>query len=198
MLIKFISIIILVFCSILNAQNIDELARIPSEYKEREIRIYKDRGITNSGFVYRIYEDKNKWNAEIIQWFLPKQISSDEFERVNPVKRNLVSKENLEKVFINLEALNIGFLPMEDAFEYKKEKNEVIWDEDNKQFVIQTSKTAILDGTSYSVVYQSFKNYNEFTYSNPERYLEKFPDIDELHSFQEILKYIRVKFNLDF
>ena len=69
---------------IANSQNIDSLAKIPSELKESEIRIYKDRGTTNSGHVFRIYKEDKIWKAELIQWFLPKEISKDEFERIKP------------------------------------------------------------------------------------------------------------------
>ena len=99
---------------------------------------------------------------------------------------------------MNLQALNIGLLPMEDVFEYKKEKKAVVWDDEENQFLIQTSKISMLDGFSYSVIYHSGEKYNEFTYNNPESYLERFPHIDELNTFVEILKYIRKEFHIDF
>ena len=75
-------ILFLFFAIFLQAQNVDNLANNTSELKETEIRIYKDRGITNSGNVFRIYKENNIWKAELIQWFLPKEISKDEFEKI--------------------------------------------------------------------------------------------------------------------
>lgn len=107
----------------LQAQNIDNLANIPPELKETEIRIYKDRGITNSGFVFRIYKENNNWKSELIQWFLPKEISKDEFEKIPPRLSLLKSQKSLEEIFVNIEARNIKYLPKEEVFQYKKSKN---------------------------------------------------------------------------
>ncbi len=186
------------FSFLLNAQDMNKLAGLTSKYTNQEIRIYKDRGTTNSGNVFRIFKENKVWKAEIIQWFMPILISPDEFNTVAPRKTDLSYDKNLEVIFMNLEALNIGFLPIEDAFKYKTEKKSVIWDDDEQQYLQQTSNIAILDGTGYSVIYQSGENHNEFNYSNPESYLKHFPEIDELNSFAEILKYIRKEFKIDF
>ena len=99
---------------------------------------------------------------------------------------------------MNLEALNIGFLPKEEIFQYKKEKKSVIWDEDEKDYALSTIKSIVLDGHGYSVMYKSGKNQNEFKYSNSESYLKKYPEIEELKNFVEILNYIQKEFNIDF
>ena len=198
MIIKFSFLFIFIFSFFLNAQDFDKLAGLPNEYFEKEIRIYKDRGITNSGTIFRIYNENNLWKAEKIQWFLPNEMSSDEFEIIPPTKINLSSHKNLEQIFLNLEALNIGFLPKENRFDYKKEKKSVIWNEDEKEYALQSSVLHILDGNGYSVNYRSYLKSNNFNYSNPESYLKKFPEIDELNSFVEILNYIRKEFNIDF
>lgn len=195
---KFSFLFVIINSFILNAQNLDKLTGLSDNYLKKEIRIYKDRGITNSGVVFRVYKNSKQWNAETIQWFLPKEISSNEIQIISPITKNISADKNIELIFMTLEALNIGQLPMEDAFEYKKEKKSIIWDEDEKGFVMQTSKISILDGNSYSVIYKAGQYYNEFTYNNPESYLQKFPEIDELKSFQKILEYIREQFNLNF
>lgn len=195
---KFSFLFVIINSFILNAQNLDKLTGLSDNYLKKEIRIYKDRGITNSGVVFRVYKNRKQWNAETIQWFLPKEISSNEIQIISPITKNISADKNIELIFMTLEALNIGQLPMEDAFEYKKEKKSIIWDEDEKGFVMQTSKISILDGNSYSVIYKAGQYYNEFTYNNPESYLQKFPEIDELKSFQKILEYIREQFNLNF
>lgn len=185
--------------SFLKSQDINQLANIPSELQETEIRIYKDRGIYNSGNVFRIYKDDKIWKAELIQWFLPKEISKDEFELIKPKITILKPQKSLEELFLNLRALNIEFLPKEEYFQYKKTSNKkVVFDEDEKAFLIHQELTSVLDGTGYLVKYQSGKNRNEFTYNNPESYLKHFPEINELKDFVDILKYIRKEFNIEF
>lgn len=184
--------------AILKSQNIDSLANIASELKETEIRIYKDRGITNSGHIFRIYKEDKIWKVELIQWFLPKEISRDEIEWIKPKLTALKSEKSLEEVFVNVESRNIKFLPKEETFQYKKEKSKVIYDEDEKAFVVYKKVVEILDGTGYLVKYQHFKQKNEFNYSNPESYLKHYPEIDELNYFVNILKYIRKEFNIEF
>ena len=193
-----LKILFLFFAIFLQAQNVDNLANILPELKETEIRIYKDRGITNSGFVFRIYKENNNWKSELIQWFLLKEISKDEFEKIPPRLSLLKSQKSLEEIFVNIEARNIKYLPKEENFQYKKSKNEVIYDEDEKAFLVQSKVISVLDGTGYLVKYKSGNQYNEFDYSNPEAFLKTYPEIDELKSFVDILNYIRKEFDINF
>lgn len=183
----------------LKSQNVDSLANIPSELRETEIRIYKDRGITNSGHIFRIYKEDKIWKAELIQWFLPKEISRDKFEWIKPKLTVLKSEKSLEELFLNIKARNIGFLPKEEYFQYKKDESRVIYDEEEKDWAFETKKAImVLDGTGYLVKYQHGKQQNEFDYSNPESYLKHYPEINELNYFVDILKYIRKEFNIEF
>jgi hypothetical protein len=182
----------------LKSQKLRKLINIPDNIgNKKEIRIYKGNGITNSGKVFRIYlNENNVWNAELIQWYFPKKISNDEFELISPVVTKLKSEVSLEQIFVKLEALNIGFLPKEELFQYKKTKKEVVFDEDEKDYVLVTKKMSILDGDDFLVKYKSGKRENEFHYFNPKAYLEKFPGIDEYESFIKILKYVEDNFNI--
>ena len=183
----------------LKSQNVDSLAKISSELKESEIRIYKDRGITNSGDVFRIYNDNKVWKAELIRWFLPKEISNDEFESSSPKLTVLKSEKPLEEVFVNFQIRNINFLPEEESFQYKKTNGKkVVYDKNEKAFVIQQKLMEVSDGTGYIVKYKSGKQQNEFSYNNPESYLKEYPEINELKDFVDILNYIRKEFNIEF
>ena len=184
--------------AILKSQNIDSLANIPSDLKETEIRIYKDRGIYNSGNVFRIYKENKILKANLIQWFLPKQISRDELEWIKPKITILKSEKSLEEIFANIEARNIKYLPEEETFKYKKSSKKVLYDEDEKVFQVTTTLMSVVDGTGYKVKYQSGKQQNEFDYDNPETYLKEYPQINELQDFVDILKYIRKEFNIEF
>ncbi|WP_312765345.1 hypothetical protein [Epilithonimonas sp.] len=74
--------------------------------KETEIRIYKDRGIYNSGNVFRIYKEDKIWKSELIQCFLPKELSKDKFELIKPKITILKPQKSIEELFLNLRALN--------------------------------------------------------------------------------------------
>ncbi|MCE3076959.1 hypothetical protein [Chryseobacterium gwangjuense] len=164
---------------------------------EKEIRIYRGNGISNNGKVFRIYLSENrKWNAELIQWFLPKKINEDEFQIISPIVTKLESKIPLEQVFLNLEALNIEYLPKEELFQYKKSTNKVVFDEDEKEYVIMSTEKSVLDGVDFLVKYQSDTRKNEFHYSNPQSYLNNYPGIDEYEGFVKILKYVEDNFNI--
>ncbi|WP_315053566.1 hypothetical protein [Chryseobacterium indoltheticum] len=193
-----LQILLILIISFFKGQNIDTLANIPVEIEsETEVRIYVGNGITNSGKVFRIYLNGNKkWNAELIQWFFPKKISNDEFKTIPPVVTKLKSKLPLRQIFLNIEALNIEYLPKEEFFQYKKSKNKVVFDEDEKDYFVMSQKTSVLDGVDFLVKYKSIKKENEFNYSNPQSYLEKYPGIDEYESFIKILKYVENNFNI--
>lgn len=74
---KFIFQIFLISIS-MNAQqerSADFYAHIPEKIENaQEIRIYKDRGIINSGSIFRIYNVNSRWKAELIQWFYQRKL----------------------------------------------------------------------------------------------------------------------------
>jgi hypothetical protein len=61
---------------------------------------------------------------------------------------------------------------------------------------LQISKPIILDGVTFMINFSSPKMKNQIVYDNPESYLNLFPNVDELISFQEILEIARTEFNL--
>jgi len=195
----FVIIFLLFLIGNLKGQSADKLANLSLKIDNvSEIRIYKDRGIKNSGFVFRIYNENKDWKSELIQWFLPKQLGNDEFENINPIVTILGSKKSLSEIFRNIEAKNIKYLPKEETFEYKKSTNKVVFDDEEKELLISNQKSSIIDGTGYSVKYKSYNQENEFKYNNPESYLEIYPEINELNYFVDILNYIRKEFNIKF
>ncbi|QBO58003.1 hypothetical protein [Chryseobacterium salivictor] len=174
----------------------DYWAKIPEKIQnEKEIRIYKDYSITNGGKVFLIYLQDNKWNAELIDWNFPSEFGTHEFQTIEP----RITKLKADEInFMNFEIRNIEFLPNENTFQYKKEKREIVYDEDLKENVISTSKMMVMDGVSYRVIYKNGKLQNSFNYSNPKSYLKDFPEINELKSFFEILNYIETEFKIKF
>ncbi|WP_300672315.1 hypothetical protein [Soonwooa sp.] len=196
---KLIFLFAFLFASILGfGQDFEEYSQLPKSLDYPiEVRIYKSRGITNSGQVFRMYFDSKVWKSEMIRWFLPKNGSQSGSAKV-PIHEPLVSKDGEERLILGLQALNIAYLPIESAFEYKKSKNTVVWSEDDKAWLIEKSIASVVDGNTYTVWYKSGKQTNKFTYSNPESFLKIYPNINELTSFVEILKFIREQYAIDF
>ena len=90
---KLVLLFLVLFSSSIIAQDIDKLANLPDKYYDQEIRIYRDRGITNSGSIFRIYNTQNGWKAEKIQWFLLKEISPEVFKSIPSVKTDYPLKK---------------------------------------------------------------------------------------------------------
>ncbi|MDN3605326.1 hypothetical protein [Kaistella yonginensis] len=190
-------IFFILFALICNAQKgADFCAKIPEKIQnEKEIRIYKIYSILNGGEIFRIYFQNKKWNAELISWNFPSEYGAHEFKIIEPRITKLKADET---DFMNFQIRNIQYLPDEKSFQYKKEKSEIIFDEDIKENAILTAKIMVMDGTVYDVKYKNGNFINNFMYSNPKSYLEKFPEIDELKSFVEILNYIETQFKIKF
>ncbi|MEM6685035.1 MAG: hypothetical protein AAF617_04485 [Bacteroidota bacterium] len=70
-------------------------------------------------------------------------------------------------------------------------KVEVIYEHNSTQ-------TSVLDGQSYLIkVYsKALKKQHTFQFSNPERYVKLYPELDELMYINEILKIIKSEFNI--
>lgn len=63
-------------------------------------------------------------------------------------------------------------------------------------YFIEGKPASIVDGYSYYIQVKYDKDFNEIHYSNPERYLELYPTIDELISVNEFLDIIKKSFNI--
>ncbi|MFP3834943.1 hypothetical protein [Chryseobacterium sp. SIMBA_028] len=184
--------------SVLKGQDVNKLAGLPINIEnKKEIIIYQGSKMTIGGKIFRIYQGKGEnWNAELIQWFSPYYISKDEF-RITPAKvTQLKSKDILEKAFVTLESMNIGYLPKEDFFRYKTSQSKAVYDNDEKRYGLFTREHSITGGVDFLVKYKSNNEENEFHYSNPESYLNVTPGIDEYESFMKILKYVENNFNI--
>jgi hypothetical protein len=188
-----IIIILLLFSLKARSQNIDSLLNLSDTLKNKcELRIYKDKGITNSGFVFILYKNKNdEWKSEYIQWFEP-TLNNEKFRFY---KKELKYNKNYLELWLTIQTKNIEFLPNESYFQYKKEKK--IIEKERNQYTMSIRKLNIIDGYSYKLKYKNGDIKNEIEYNNPESYLKSNPEIDELFDFVEILRILRSEFNIE-
>lgn len=167
-----------------------------------EVRIYSSQGITNYSSLFRMYKiDKNKWKAEFYEHFDAVVGQS----KLKTKRKNLISKNDIKFVFKNLLYSYILELPSLDEIFWKLEKRkqkriEIKAGNGKSKVTYQNIKeqTSILDGHGYIVQIRSaaWKKQHAFKYSNPERYLEIYPEIDELIYMNEILNIIKTEFGI--
>lgn len=195
-------LILLLLCSFFGfSQQIPEFERILNvenlPFSDREIRVYKNHSITTGLELFRIYydEDKKDWQAEFY-YTVAEKIKDDSYEIVI---RNFELKSfyNTEYLALQLLTSNIKYLPNDDAIRYKmKSKPKITLDIGGYFSYSKTYGMSGVDGVGYYVQVKDQKEFNEIEYSNPERYLEEYPTIDELISFNEFLDIIKKNFNI--
>ena len=198
--------IILVFLSTTGifAQNIKQintdLKLTDSLSYNREIRVYQDQGITNYTSVFRIYKDSIEWKVEFFEHFA--KVRPQDTLKIK--KRDLKSKNDKEFVFENLIRSYALELPDMERIEWKLEsRKEVIKQIDTSRrgeisifYWTPISKMSTTDGESFFVQVKTYNGTNTFSYGNPDLYLKRYPNVDELIYMCEILDIIRTEFNI--
>jgi hypothetical protein len=190
--------ILISFESFSAQQNIeyDKILKIENlKFHENEIRVYKKYSISTGLEVFRFYQDeKENWKAEFYNT-VATQKNKDEI-KIRTRKSKLNSLKNFEILWLQFLDTNIIHLPKWEAFEYKLKKVNKNYQIEDGEIYSSTSILSVLDGESFYVKIKRGKTENQFNYSNPESYLEKYPTVDELLSFQELLNLIRTEFKV--
>ncbi|PHN93500.1 hypothetical protein CSC80_11295 [Maribacter sp. 6B07] len=166
---------------------------------DTEIRIYQGGGITNYSSLFRMFKGKSeKWTAEFYEHY-SKVIGQT---KLRTKKRTLKSDNDMEFVYLNLLRSHILDLPNLKEIYWKLEtrgeveKVEIMHKGKIKEeYEILSKRKTIVDGEGYIVQAKGWK-FNEFEFSNPDRYLEYYPEVDELIFVCEILNTIRNEFGV--
>ncbi|KOS04676.1 hypothetical protein AM493_00430 [Flavobacterium akiainvivens] len=152
---------------------------------ESEIRVYKDRGISNCSQVFRFYKDGKEWKAALYYFFTGGKTNTTD----------MFINKNLDGVWWDILNTNILYIPDEKEIKYKLEKRSKGRTEEGVNGYF-TTHTAISDGTGYEIFIRSFNEQNHINYSNPESYLKIYPGVDELEFIRDLLDIIRTDFNI--
>ncbi|WP_422091713.1 hypothetical protein [Tenacibaculum ovolyticum] len=166
---------------------------------ETEVRIYQGGGITNYSSLFRMYKNKSdKWTAEFYEHYAK---VADKAE-LRTEKRNLKSENDMEFVYLNLLRSHILDLPSLTEIQWKLETRGEVEKVERKhrgkikeEYEILSKRKTIVDGEGYQFQARGWKS-NEFEVSNPDRYLEYYPEVDELIFTCEILNIIRNEFGI--
>lgn len=189
--------IIFSFESFSAQQNIeyDKVLKIENlKFNENEIRVYKKYGISTGLELFRFYQDENEnWKAEFYETIATQ--NKDE-TKIRTRKSKLNSLKNFELIWAQILDTDIIYLPTMDKFLYKLSTKNKNYEVEDGIIVSSTSVSSVLDGVGYYTKIKNYKNQNEFEYDNPEAYLKKYPNVDELISFKELLDLIRAEFKV--
>lgn len=121
--------------------------------------------------------------------------SQDEI-KIRIRKSKLNSLKNFELLWLQFLDTNVIHLPKWETFEDKLKKVNKDYQIEDGEIYSSTSSISGIDGQSFYVKIKRGTKENQFSYSNPETYLEKYPNVDELLSFQELLNLIRTEFGI--
>jgi hypothetical protein len=196
---KYLSFLLLIpfqVCS-QSFEKLDSILKIQHiPLNESEIRIYKDYSTSTGLELFRLYKDENNvFQAEFHQT-VARKIGDNTEIRVKKDKLNSI--KNMEVIWLAFLNSDIGHLPpfSEIVYKFRDNKDLELKIIDGEITYLQISKPIILDGVTFMINFSSPKMKNQIVYDNPESYLNLFPNVDELISFQEILEIARTEFNL--
>ena len=166
-----------------------------------EFRIYQDHDITNYSSLLRIYEvDEKQWIAEFYEHYDAVPSSGVEFRTT---QKKIKPKRDFEFIETSLERSGILHLTSFDKirwkFKLRGEIEKVVGSRRGKTNVYYTYMSQVgvgSDGDSFIIQAKIGSKSNEFSFSNPDSYLKKYPEVDELNYIHEIMKLIREEFQI--
>lgn len=167
---------------------------------DTEVRIYQGVGELNQTSLFRMFKDTSgKWTAE---FYASHTKVSGQFN-VRVETQTLQSKNDMEFIFQNFLRSHIMDLPSMDEIWWKLVTRGIVEKVEKPtvgykigDYALINSILLVSDGEGYSVQVKNRGKVNEFGYSNPESYLKKYPEIDELIYMCEILDLIKSEFNI--
>jgi hypothetical protein len=165
------------------------------KFNNNEIRIYKKYSTSTGLELFRFYEDEHQnWKAEFYETVALKNKKDEITIRTRRSKLN--SLKNFELIWAQILETNVSYLPHWETFKYKFITHNHNYEIIDGEITSSSSSGYILDGVSYEVKIKNGKKQNEFNYPNPEFYLKKYPNVDELISFKELLDLLRNDFKI--
>ena len=167
---------------------------------DTEVRIYRGVGELNQTSLFRMFKDTSgKWTAE---FYASHTKVSGQFN-VRVEKSTIQSENDMEFIFQNFLRSHIMDLPSMDEIWWKLVTRGIVEKVEKPtlgykigDYALRNSILLVSDGEGYSVQVKNRGKVNEFGYSNPESYLKKYPEIDELIYMCEILDLIKSEFHI--
>lgn len=189
--------LLLQFCFLSGQRSLDydKILKIENlKFNNSEIRVYKKYSTSTGLELFRFYQDQNNsWKAEFYQTIA---LGKNNDAKLKIRKSKLNSLKNLELLWMQILDTDVIYLPEMDKIQYKLNKKNKDYQVEDGEILSSTSQTYVVDGVDYYILIRNNLLQNEFEYDNPESYLQKYPNVDELISFQELLNLIRNEFKI--
>ncbi|MBS1506505.1 MAG: hypothetical protein JSS79_07665 [Bacteroidetes bacterium] len=167
------------------------LAALPDHCHEIILRIFLDPGTTNSGHVLELSKANGVWKGMKYDYFL--RISSKgTVGKIKRVNRCELKSNDWEVLWMKLEKLNVLTLP--DQQDIKDKLRTPITSKRGKGYEV----ISVLDGSSYDLMVMKDTLFSYYSFHSPWVYAEKYPAVDEVKMYTEIISVIEQEFSIKF
>ena len=144
-------------------------------------------------------DNSEKWTAKFYEHYS----KVDKQSKIRILEKSVKSEHDMDFAYQNLLRSHILELSNLDDIKWKLESRGPVIPFENKvngelvkEYGFIINKSAILDGKTYTIQVKALGKTNSFSYSNPESYFKKYPEVDELIYVCEILDIIKSEFNI--
>jgi hypothetical protein len=158
---------------------------------EIDLRFFLDRGITNGGHVIQIVKRNGSWTGTKYDYFL-KMKKGTVTNKIKRTAKTELKSNNWDSLWTKLEKLDITTLPNQDDIKDKLRK-EVTTKRGKGYEVLM-----VYDGSSYDLTIKKGHNLYNYSFHSPWTYSEKYPDVEEVRKYSEIVSTLENEFQINF
>jgi len=151
--------------------------------KENELRVYSTSSFNMITKLFRFYKEDNEWYAE-------NYTDLQTYPKKPMTKQIIELKESPELAWLTILDSDILYLAQWDDIRYKLQDKSGTYMFSRGKWYSPASRWAVLDGGSYIVQISDNNKKNEIKYPNPQRYLELYPNVDELISINQLIDIV--------
>jgi hypothetical protein len=158
---------------------------------EIDLRIFLNRGITNGGHVVHLIKNNGGWTGVKYDYLLKMKKGTVTNKIRKTTKTDLKSK-NWDSLWTKLESLDILTLPTQDSIKDKLRKE--VATKRGKGYEVMV----VTDGSSYILSLKKGDKFISYSFHEPWTYSQKYPDVDEVRKYSEIISALEKEFQIKF
>lgn len=168
-----------------------KIINIEKSDAEVDLRIFLGTGITNAGQVIWISKDSTGWTGKKYDYFLKMKKGSltNKIKRTNRIE---LKSSDWDSLWFKLQLFNIMTLPSQDEIKDKLRKEIKTARGVGYQVMIMT------DGSGYDLEIKKDKKIVKYSFHEPCAYSNKYPDVDEVKSYCDIILTLEQEFQIKF
>jgi hypothetical protein len=158
---------------------------------EVDLRIFLDRGITNGGHVLRIIKNGRAWTGTKYDYLL-KMKKGTATNKIAKTTKTELKSDNWNSLWTRLEKLDITTLPNQDDIKDKLRKE--VTTKRGKGYEVLN----VMDGSSYDLAIKKGQDISTYSFHSPWTYFQKFPEVEEVRKYSEIISTLESEFQIKF